>query len=509
MNVVDFLQDRELLGALPAFKDLSTWSRWLVFLKAMDGLPLSDEEQAIFRHHTGRSTYNPPAGGFPESVAVVGVQSGKSTMAAARVGIAALTGQRGTHAVLIGQDHRGAMRVLLKYSREPFETLPHFQAEVVRETSDTLELSNGVTLSAYPCRPESVRGLRACIVVIDELAFFQTTDGRPTDTEMLRVARGRVAMTGGKILILSSPYGQSGALWDLYRRHYGKDDSYTLVWQGTGPEMNPKLPADYLTRMAENDPDAYQSEVLGQFRAGLNLLLDPENLTACVDGTVRERPPEPRCVYWAFCDPASGTGKDRFVVAVAHHDPARKLTLLDALRVWSPPFSPGAAIEEAAVFLQSYRVSVVTGDRYAPGFVSEQFSAHGITYRYSDLDRSSLYLGLLPMVNAQQVRLLDLPDLLRELRGLERRRGSSGRDKVDHRPGAHDDRANAVAGVAVLVSKWAVLPPLQLLGGNLASRSAAEIEAENAREWEQRREEGAAWLKEKIAAGNGMFFPGD
>jgi hypothetical protein len=54
----------------------------------------------------------------------------------------------------------------------------------------------------------------------------------------------------------------------------------------------------------------------------------------------------------------------------------------------------------------------------------------------------------LPTINAGLVELLDDAELLRELRGLERRRGSSGRDRVDHRPGAHDDRANAVAGLA-------------------------------------------------------------
>ena len=41
--------------------------------------------------------------------------------------------------------------------------------------------------------------------------------------------------------------------------------------------------------------------------------------------------------------------------------------------------------------------------------------------------------------------LCDLAELLRELRGLERRHGTSGRDRISHRPGAHDDRANAVA----------------------------------------------------------------
>jgi hypothetical protein len=55
----------------------------------------------------------------------------------------------------------------------------------------------------------------------------------------------------------------------------------------------------------------------------------------------------------------------------------------------------------------------------------------------------------LPLVNSGQVVLLDDPALLRELRGLERRRGTSGRDRVDHGPGGHDDRANAAAGALV------------------------------------------------------------
>lgn len=68
------------------------------------------------------------------------------------------------------------------------------------------------------------------------------------------------------------------------------------------------------------------------------------------------------------------------------------------------------------------------------------------------MDRSALYLELLPLVNADRVRLLDVPDLLRELRGLERRRGTAGRDRVDHAPGQHDDRANAAAGALVLAA---------------------------------------------------------
>jgi hypothetical protein len=66
---------------------------------------------------------------------------------------------------------------------------------------------------------------------------------------------------------------------------------------------------------------------------------------------------------------------------------------------------------------------------------------------------------LLPLVNSARVRLLDDAELLRELRGLERRRGAT-RDRVDHRPGAHDDRAIAVTVALVQASERGTLGPL-------------------------------------------------
>ncbi|HZR79689.1 MAG TPA: hypothetical protein VFD92_01230 [Candidatus Binatia bacterium] len=48
-----------------------------------------------------------------------------------------------------------------------------------------------------------------------ELAFFVSTDGRPTDVEMLRALRPCTATTGGELVILSSPYGQTSALFQV------------------------------------------------------------------------------------------------------------------------------------------------------------------------------------------------------------------------------------------------------------------------------------------------------
>ena len=93
------------------------------------------------------------------------------------------------------------------------------------------------------------------------------------------------------------------------------------------------------------------------------------------------------------------------------------------------------------------------GDKWAPGFVSEAFAKHDITYRYSVDDRSEIYLGALPLLTSGRARLLDSDRMAAQFVSLERRTGTSGRDRIDHPKEQHDDLANAVAGALVLATR--------------------------------------------------------
>jgi hypothetical protein len=62
---------------------------------------------------------------------------------------------------------------------------------------------------------------------------------------------------------------------------------------------------------------------------------------------------------------------------------------------------------------------------------------------------------MLPILNSRRCQLLDIPRLISQLHGLERRTARGGRDSIDHGPGQHDDVANAVAGAIVLASHHA------------------------------------------------------
>jgi hypothetical protein len=452
LDIITYRHDLALAGSLAHMRRPETQSPWDAGLKVIYGLPLSDAELALFRHHTGRTT--PKPGGYSEAVIITGRQSGKTQTAADIAAFEAITAPRdgsadGLYALLVAQDQRAALRALFRYVSAPFERVPMMQKAKVSATADTITLDNGVTAAAYPCRPAALRGVRARVAIIDELAFFRSSDGNPVDTEMLRAVRPTLATTAGKLIILSSPYPQTGALWDLHRAHYGRDDSDTLVWVASAPEMNPTLRADYLRRMEESDPEAFRSEVLGEFRTGISSLFDVVMLDASV-GNWREQPPRLGIHYRAHFDPSGGKN-DAAALAIAHADKER--VIVDLIRAWPSPHNVESVAGEAVALAKTYGINMLTVDRYAPGHVEQSLVRHRMGVRQIELDTSALFLELLPRVMSNTVFFPNDPALLRELRGLERRRGFAGRDRCGHHPGAHDDRAAAAAGAIYQITR--------------------------------------------------------
>ena len=124
---------------------------------------------------------------------------------------------------------------------------------------------------------------------------------------------------------------------------------------------------------------------------------------------------------------------------------------------------PEAVVEEFAALLKSYGVSKVTGDRYGGEWPRERFFVHGVRYDPAAKVKSDLYLGLLAAINSGRAEIPADARLTAQLCALERRTARGGRDSIDHAPGAHDDLANAAAGVVSLLAGRPRLP--WLIGG--------------------------------------------
>jgi hypothetical protein len=79
-----------------------------------------------------------------------------------------------------------------------------------------------------------LRGLTAIAAIVSESAFFYQEGSANPDQEIIASIRPMLLTTGGPLFQISSPYGKSGALWQLYQRHYGPEgDPSVMVVQGS------------------------------------------------------------------------------------------------------------------------------------------------------------------------------------------------------------------------------------------------------------------------------------
>jgi hypothetical protein len=213
-------------------------------------------------------------------------------------------------------------------------------------------------------------------------------------------------------------------------------------------------PTERLERERRLDPSRFAREFEAEFAEQTDAFLPHAWVDDAVQPHRYELPPREGVRYHAAVDP-SGGGPDAFTVAVCHTEGTGNASrvVVDALKGWSRQGSHGVdltgVVVEIVSMLRRYRVARVAGDRYAGQWVAQAFANAGMNYRAAALDKSSALAELEPLFAEGRIDLLDHPQLVKELKCLERRLRAGGRVLVDHPHGGHDDYATAVALAAV------------------------------------------------------------
>lgn len=430
-------------------------SAWHVFLKAAFNEPLTDEERLIYQQCTGRTEE------FAETVRemwlICGRRAGKSEIVAF---LAVYLGcfrkyKRTKGSDLVGMvlaADREQAGVIMRYisemlhSHKRLESLIKRRGSLFRETQQSIVLTTGITIKVYTSNYRRVRGYTVAFVLCDEIAFWEAEDAANPDHEVLKALRPALGTTEGILICLSSPYWQKGELFKTYQKHFGRDDSRVFVWKAATRVMNPTFPQGDIDAATEEDPAAAAAEYGAEFRTDVQALFEPTVIQAC-SSVESERLPQAGVSYRAFVDPAGGSGQDSMTLGVAHTHEG--IEVLDCVREIRPPFNPDDATKELAETIKAYRLSSVTGDRYAGEWPRERFRTYGVDYLLSDRTKTEIYRALLPMVNAKRVDLLTHSRMLTQMQNLERHTARGGRDSIDHPRAGHDDVINAAAGALV------------------------------------------------------------
>lgn len=422
-----------------------SFAAWRALLAGFYGLDLDDSELDTFKTLTGRE--NPPTGAHSELWLPIGRRGGKSQVAALLALYEALfkdhasklsPGEVAT-VMVIAADRKQA-RTVMRYISGLVDAIPMLRAMKVSENTEAIEFDNRTAIEVHTASHRAVRGYTLAAAILDECAFWHSEGANP-DKEILAALRPALGTLDGKLIALSSPYAKRGILWAAFKRYFATENDRVLVAQAPTLTMNPTFSAALVEQALEEDREYAQAEYLAEFRGDISTFLDIELIERATRSKPLELPPQDGEQYHAFVDP-NGGGADEFTLSIAHRE--GELTVVDMVR--GRHGSPASITEEFAAILRTYRVSRVHGDRYAGRWPRDEFAKHGIEYVPSTLDRSALYLELMARLNSGAVILPPDARMQRQMASLERRTHRSGRDSIDHPPGGHDDRANAVAG---------------------------------------------------------------
>lgn len=436
----------------------ASWAGWKSILRAAYNLPMSDQDREFLRTVADRE---PPKQRVKELWIAARRRSGKDSVASLVAAFDAATFNQG-HLLRPGEralilclaTDRSQATICLNYCRALFTTTPLLRSMITRETANGFELSNGCDVEIGTSSYRAVRGRVIVLVVLDEIAFFQSENSASPDLEIYRaLLPGLATLPGSMLIAISSPYKKGGILYSKFKDYYGKDSESTLFIRSATRTLNPLIEQGVIDTALAEDPAAAKAEWLGLFRDDVGNWLSAEVIEAAIDPGVIVRPPMlySDIQYFGACDPAGGSGQDSFTASVAHVD-INGDVVLDNLVEIRPPYSPTAAVETVAAMFTSYGLNSCVGDAYSALWCVEGFAKVGIKYEHSERNRSEIYLDCLPIFTSGRARILDNKRLINQFASLERKTSPIGKDRVNHGVGGHDDAANAAALAMVLAT---------------------------------------------------------
>jgi hypothetical protein len=434
-----------------------TWAAWRALVGGAFGAELAPDAATTFRELTGGR--EPPSSPCRVMAFGIGRRGGKDFVAVRILIYQALfqqwslaPGEVGV--LLLIAVTKDQANIAMRYLVGALEAVPTLMAEVDNVTADTVVFRNGIEIRIAAADKASVRGVTLLGALLDEFAFLMNDQA----LELLRALGPAMAtQPQARLIIISSVYSATSPLGEMYRRYYGTDDPHTLFALATTRQMNPTIAQEFIDAELARDPVGNAAEYLSQFRTDVASFLD----APLVDSVTRVEPREkPRLVhfqgghviYVAGLDVSGGRG-GAAACAIAHPEDER--VVVDACRRWPSPHDPAAIAGHVVGFLKVYGLASATADQYGAELARTIYAKAGVGLAAAEHTRSDTYLRLLPLMTAGRIELPPEPTLRVELLGLERRTARSGKDSIDHRPGAHDDLANAVALAAVEAARHA------------------------------------------------------
>lgn len=451
-------------------------------------------------------------------------KSGKSFIAACLVLWWGYTNPN-TEIILVANDQEQSLGRVFRTVVQILKHNPVLQASA-KVLVDSITLSNGTLIIAIANEYKSAAGSRHSLVVYDEPWGFSLERAQrlyeeltpPPTEENAWILLVTYAGWSGESVLLERLYkqGLAGERIDSELELYRNGD-LVMFWSHT-PRQPWQTEAYYNSQRAILRPNTYARLHENRWVTSETAFVTPDLWDTCVDDTLLpvhfgDGPFKHDQVVVAAVDASTKNDSTACVVVANDGDRIR----LIAHQIWQPtanmPMDFEATVEK--FLLEIHRRFLLQAVYYDPF----QFHRSATTLQLAGLrmlefpqtvaNTSRMGQALFDLIQRRVLHLYVSDELRQQALNAVAVETPRGFRLAKEKASKKIDGIAALAMAICAALDFPQLPPLMLLGGHVQPRSAAEIEREAAIEWERRREEGAAWLREKIEAGDGVYFPGD
>lgn len=399
-----------------------------------EGAARGEEELALAVELFGVADLGAVPAGARGVVAVVkGARVGGSRLAATYLAWRCLTAPLDTlaraeraSALVVAPDRRLA-RQSLRFARGAIASLPDVDEAVESDGADgfILRRPDGARV-AIECLPatrggSAVRGRSLVGAVLSEVAFFRDKDsGVVNDVDVYRAISPRI-MPGGKIVLESTPWLQSGLLYELDRDNFAVPEG-ALVAHAPTMLMRPSL-AGIVERERRRDPDNAAVEFDGQFLGGgAGVFFDDDSLRRAVDV---DRPQvsrvAPSVAVGAGADLGLVSDSSALAIVASEGGVLSLLELVEQRPAKGSPLKLSAVVGDFAKAMHGHGVTSALADAWAREPAREYATAAKIAIEAAPEGQAGkweTYDALRQAMREGRVRLPDHPRLIAQLRAI-------------------------------------------------------------------------------------------
>lgn len=266
-------------------------------------------------------------------------------------------------------------------------------------------------------------------VIFDEFPrMIGGDEGIVNWTESRKACDQRI-LPGGGIANIGSPHAPYGPAYEMVITHFGKPTPDLVVLKSPAYDLNPVWWTPERVDKARENPDTFQTEVMGDFASPGEALVPSTWLERSRRHEPVDLPPEWGADYEAGMDPAT-RGNGWTLVVVTRKGNKRRVVLA---RQWigsrSDPLSSRETLTQVRDLLQPYGVTTVWSDRYYIDALRDIALELGLTVIptfWTDQERTAKYMALRTRFGEGAIELHPDPVLRADLQRLSRRVTQSG-----------------------------------------------------------------------------------